>query len=128
MNRALRAQPAWVGGVAILLLLSALALACGRSRPARVLVLGFDGLDPEAVDLLLSEGKLPNFAKLRREGAYGRLKTFKPTLSPILWTTIATGKTPDQHGIGHFVGRDRASGQEQPVTSDMRRTKALWNL
>ena len=128
MNRALRAQPAWVGGVAILLLLSALALACGRSRPQRLLVLGFDGLDPEAVDLLLSEGKLPNFAKLRREGAYGRLKTFKPTLSPILWTTIATGKTPDQHGIGHFVGRDRASGQEQPVTSDMRRTKALWNL
>ncbi len=91
-------------------------------------MLGFDGLDPEAVDLLLSEGKLPSFAKLRREGAYGRLKTFKPTLSPILWTTIATGKTPDQHGIGHFVARDRMNGRDQPVTSDMRRTKALWNL
>jgi Flp pilus assembly protein TadD/arylsulfatase A-like enzyme len=128
MNRSLRARPARSGSVAILLLLSALAIACGRDRPERLLVLGFDGLDPEAVDLLLSEGRLPNFAKLRREGAYGRLKTFKPTLSPILWTTLATGKTPDQHGIGHFVGRDRASGQEQPVTSDMRRTQALWNL
>ncbi len=110
------------------LLLLPLLLACGRTRPERILVLGFDGLDPEAVDLLLSEGKLPNFAKLRREGAYGRLKTFKPTLSPILWTTIATGKTPDQHGIGHFVARDRMNGRDQPVTSDMRKVKALWNL
>lgn len=110
------------------LLLLPLLFACGRTRPERILVLGFDGLDPEAVDLLLSEGKLPNFARLRREGAYGRLKTFKPTLSPILWTTIATGRTPDQHGIGHFVGRDRTVGRDQPVTSDMRRTKALWNL
>jgi Flp pilus assembly protein TadD len=116
-----------VARVAALLLLP-LLFACGRGRTERTLVLGFDGLDPETVDLLLSEGKLPTFAKLRREGAYGRLKTFKPTLSPILWTTIATGKTPDQHGIGHFVGRDRLSGRDQPVTSDMRQTKALWNL
>ncbi len=113
--------------VAVLLLLP-LLFACGRTHAERILVLGFDGLDPETVDLLLSEGKLPNFAQLRREGAYGRLKTFKPTLSPILWTTIATGKTPDQHGIGHFVGRDRLNGRDQPVTSDMRRTKAIWNI
>lgn len=112
----------------LLLLVLPAVVACGRTPPRQILVLGFDGLDPEAVDLLLSEGKLPNFAKLRREGAYGRLKTFKPTLSPILWTTIATGKTPDQHGIGHFVGRDRVNGRDQPVTSDMRKTKALWNL
>jgi len=110
------------------LLLLPLIFACGRTRPERILLLGFDGLDPEAMDLLLSEGKLPSFAKLRREGAYGRLKTFKPTLSPILWTTIATGKTPDQHGIGHFVGRDRMTGRDQPVTSDMRHVKALWSL
>jgi tetratricopeptide (TPR) repeat protein len=111
-----------------LLLLLPLLFACARERPQRILVLGFDGLDPEAMDLLLSEGKLPHFARLRREGAYGRLKTFKPTLSPILWTTIATGKTPDQHGIGHFVARDPATGRDQPVTSDMRHSPALWNL
>jgi tetratricopeptide (TPR) repeat protein len=113
--------------VAFLLLLP-LLLSCGPSGPDRILVLGFDGLDPETVDLLLSEGKLPSFSKLRREGAYGRLKTFKPTLSPILWTTIATGKTPDQHGIGHFVAKNPTTGRDQPVTSDMRKAKALWNL
>ena len=59
-----------------------------------MIVLGLDGVDPQVVDLLLSEGKLPNFAKLRQGGAYGRLVSSKPLLSPIIWTTIATGKTP----------------------------------
>ena len=103
------------------------ASSCGRPQ-ARVLLLGFDGLDPEAVDLLMSEGKLPNFARMRREGAYGRLRSFEPMLSPILWTTIATGRTPDAHGIGHFVALDPKTGQSLPVTSDMRRVRALWEI
>ena len=83
----------------------------------RVIVLGLDGVDPLVVDLLLSEGKLPNFAKLRQGGAYGRLVSSKPLLSPIIWTTIATGKTPLEHGISHFVAvnaktRRGAAGDE----------------
>ena len=60
----------------------ALLLACGarRDEAGRVLVLGLDGLDPEAVDLLMSEGRMPNFARLRQEGAYGRLTSQKPLL------------------------------------------------
>jgi Flp pilus assembly protein TadD/predicted AlkP superfamily pyrophosphatase or phosphodiesterase len=108
------------------------ALACGpeTSLPegARVLVLGLDGLDPQAVDLLMSEGLLPNFARLRQEGAYGRLRSQKPLLSPILWTTIATGKGPLEHGIGHFVARAPGSGEEIPASSELRRVKALWNI
>jgi tetratricopeptide (TPR) repeat protein len=76
----------------------------------------------------MSEGKLPNFARLRREGAYGRLRSFEPMLSPILWTTIATGRTPDAHGIGHFVALDPKTGESLPVTSDMRKVRALWEL
>ncbi|MEO7793320.1 MAG: alkaline phosphatase family protein, partial [Thermoanaerobaculia bacterium] len=117
----------WVGALALCAGLIAAAMSCGRSQP-RVLLLGFDGLDPEAVDLLMSEGKLPNFARLRREGAYGRLKSFEPMLSPILWTTIATGRTPDAHGIGHFVALDPRTGESLPVTSDMRKVRALWEI
>ncbi|MEO8278011.1 MAG: alkaline phosphatase family protein, partial [Thermoanaerobaculia bacterium] len=102
-------------------------LACGRPEP-RLLVVGFDGLDPEAVDLLISEGKLPNLARMRREGAYGRLGSFEPMLSPILWTTIATGRTPDAHGIGHFVALDPQTGQSLPVTSDLRKVRAVWDI
>jgi len=107
----------------------AFVLACSpRQQDSRVLILGLDGMDPVAVDLLMSEGKLPNFARLRQEGAYGRFLSQKPLLSPVIWTTIATGHTPDRHGIGHFVAVDSVTGEELPATSDMRRTQALWNI
>lgn len=96
--------------------------------PGRVMVLGLDGLDPDAVELLAGEGRLPHLAALRRAGAGGRLRSQRPLLSPILWTTIATGRTPDVHRIGDFVALDRASGEPRPVTSRMRAVKALWNI
>jgi predicted AlkP superfamily phosphohydrolase/phosphomutase/Flp pilus assembly protein TadD len=111
--------------VALAILMSACS---SEPKAGKVIVLGFDGMDPEALDLLMSEGKMPNFAKLRQEGAYGRLISSKPMLSPIIWTTIATGKTPDQHKIGHFVAVNEKTGEQLPVTSQMRATKALWNI
>ena len=99
-----------------------------QSESGRVLVLGLDGMDPATVDLLMAEGKMPNFAKLRTDGAYGRLVSSKPLLSPIIWTTIATGKPPEQHHIGHFVAVNEKTGEQLPVTSQMRKVKALWNI
>jgi predicted AlkP superfamily phosphohydrolase/phosphomutase/Flp pilus assembly protein TadD len=115
----------------LLLLLCALAVAAAchpGGSPGRVIVLGLDGVDPEIVDLLLSEGQLPNFARMRQGGAYGRLQSQKPLLSPVVWTTIATGKPPLEHGISHFVAVNPKSGAEIPVTSRMRRVKAVWNV
>ncbi len=105
------------------------AFACRRGeKPGRVIVLGFDGADPATIDLLMSEGKLPNFAKLRREGAYAPLRSQKPLLSPVIWTTVATGKTPDVHRIGHFVAVNPTTGEQLPVTSRMRKAQAVWNV
>lgn len=107
----------------------ALGLAgCAPESPNRVLVLGLDGVDPDVVDLLVAEGKLPNFARLKKEGAEGRLISEKPLLSPVIWTTIATGKTPDRHGIGGFTAVNPETGESLPVTSRMRRVQALWNI
>ncbi|MGH7823290.1 MAG: alkaline phosphatase family protein, partial [Candidatus Binatia bacterium] len=108
--------------------LLALAACSSTPEPSRLLVLGLDGMDPRAVDLLMSEGKMPHFAKLRQGGAYGRFRSQDPMLSPILWTTIATGKSPTEHGIGHFVTVNQKTGEELPVTSQMRKTKAIWNI
>jgi len=112
----------------ILLALCALSACRSESSPARVIVLGLDGMDPQTVDLLMSEGKMPNFATLRQQGAYGRLQSSKPLLSPVIWTTIATGKTPEQHRIGHFVAVNEKTGEQLPVTSQMRKAKALWDI
>ena len=103
--------------------------SCGATpRPNRVIVLGLDGLDPQALDLMMSEGLMPNFARLRQEGAYGKLRAADPMLSPVLWTTIATGKDPSHHGIGHFVAAESEKGDKLPVTSTMRRVEAVWNI
>ena len=128
MLRSRRARLIPLLGAAVAILV-ALVLIFGRSRSAspRVMILGFDGMDPQTVDLLMAEGKLPNFARLRQEGAYGRLRSSPPLLSPVIWTTIATGKTPDLHGIGHFTAVS-PTGENLPVTSHMRKVKALWNI
>jgi len=76
-------------------LVAALTLvACHHAAPrGRVMVLGLDGMDPVTLDQLMAEGKMPSFARLREGGAYGPgWKVMKPLLSPIIWTTIATGK------------------------------------
>jgi predicted AlkP superfamily phosphohydrolase/phosphomutase/Flp pilus assembly protein TadD len=113
---------------ALALCAASVLVACDGSGPHRVIVLGIDGADPETIDLMLSEGKLPNLAKLRKQGAYGKLESSKPMLSPILWTTIATGKPPADHGIGHFVAVNEKTGEQLPVTSQMRRVQAIWNI
>lgn len=106
-----------------------LAVACGDTKPrGRVIVLGLDGMEPTVVDRMIDEGALPNFRRLRDQGASGLLRSSKPLLSPIIWTTLATGKTPDAHGIGHFVATNPQTGKQLPVTSRMRRVKALWNV
>lgn len=113
----------------VLFLVLTLLLSCAKEKPAgRVILLGIDGMDPETVDLLMSEGKLPNFAKMRQEGAYGPLQSAEPLLSPILWTTIATGRQPTDHGIGHFTAVNQQTGEQLPVTSAQRRVDALWNI
>lgn len=115
--------------LALALSIVAALAGCARDpEPNRVLVLGLDGVDPDVIDLLVSEGKLPHFARLEKEGAAGRLLSEKPLLSPVIWTTIATGKTPDRHGIGGFTAVNPKTGESLPVTSRMRRVQSLWNI
>jgi len=112
----------------LLVIAFTLVLAGGCSRRddrGRVIVLGLDGMEPSVVDQLIDEGALPNFKRLCDGGTSGLLRSSKPLLSPIIWTTIATGKPPDAHGIGHFVATNPRTGAQLPVTSAMRRVNAL---
>ena len=59
--------------------------------PAPVLWLGLDGLDFELLDRLAAEGRMPSWKRLAAEGYTARLGSFHPLISPLLWTTIATG-------------------------------------
>ncbi|MBZ5640560.1 MAG: alkaline phosphatase family protein [Acidobacteriia bacterium] len=97
------------------------------SVPVRkVLVVGLDGADWEIVDRLASAGRLPNLSRLRREGASGILDSEQPLLSPVVWTTLATGRPPTDHGIVGFL--TVRNGVAEPVRSDERRVRAFWNV
>ena len=79
-------------------------LSCRSDEPkTKVVVLGFDGASWETIDPLIEKGKLPFLKRLKDESAWGPLTTFKPTKSPVIWTSIATGKTMIKHGILDFV-------------------------
>ncbi|RMF70771.1 MAG: hypothetical protein D6744_18925, partial [Planctomycetota bacterium] len=92
-----------------------------------ILMIGVDGLEWDLVVELLAAGRMPNLAALIERGAYGYLETFEPTFSPIIWTTIATGRSKEEHGIVDFV-QTEADGTQHLLTNSDRKVKALWNI
>jgi Flp pilus assembly protein TadD len=93
-----------------------------------LLLVGLDGADWDVIDPMIARGELPALARLKRDGAWARLRSSVPTLSPLLWTTIATGKSPDRHGINDFLVTDPRSGRRVPINSTFRRVQAFWNI
>jgi len=72
----------------------------------RVIVVGFDGMDPKLAHRFIDEGLLPNFAKLRDQGTFRPLRTTFPAISPVAWSTFQTGVNPGKHNIYDFLARD----------------------
>jgi len=122
-------------GAGLVALLVALSVAVdrierspGAGRTSKVMVIGLDGADPEFLETMLAEGKLPNFARLFREGAYGHLQTFKPTKSVVVWTSIATGKRMEKHGVIDWMVLSPDGREKVLATGHIRRAEALWNI
>ncbi len=99
------------------------------SEPLRkVVFIGVDGADWRIIDDLIGQGKLPNFRKLKETGATGPLRSIEPILSPMIWTTMATGKLPEEHGILNFTVADPETGRKVPITRLYRKVDAIWNM
>ena len=80
--------------------------AYGRALIKRVVIVGFDGMDPELADRFMAEGRLPHFAQLREKGTFCPLCTTFPAISPVAWSTFQTGVNPGKHNIYDFLARD----------------------
>ena len=63
-----------------------------------LVAIGLDAADPKLVERWMDQGKLPNLARMRQKGAYGRLKTFDYYRAETPWTTFLTGCSPEQTG------------------------------
>ena len=111
-----------------------------EGRPKRWWVIGWDGASWDLMLPLIEQGRLPHIARLIRDGSSATLHTIKPTFSPVVWTTIATGMPPSSHGILDFVRRPeglnkalkRLTDEERQhlkfYSNSDRRVHALWNL
>lgn len=105
----------------------------------QVIVLGADGATWDVALPMMKAGQLPNLARLQEQGTRGDIRATLPWKSPILWTSIATGKRKEQHGILDFVIRGRGAGEVKnatsltnravvPVSLTARKVKAIWDI
>ncbi len=107
----------------------------GSNFQNKVVILGYDGLNPQIVEKLIQAGKLPSFKKLKEQGSYAHLGTTNPPQSPVAWSGFATGRNPGKHGVFDFIKRDPKSymlslslsqfKDEKPVRPIT--GKAFWN-
>lgn len=82
----------------------------GRGRQktdfSRVVVVGFDGMDPKLAEGFMKEGLLPNFRRLQEQGGFTALATSEPAISPVAWSSFTSGVDASHHNIYDFLTRD----------------------
>jgi len=119
-----------VAGLGAAALLIAGCTAPPPPAPAdNVVIFGLDAATWDVLDPLMQRGLLPNLQRLRAQGTAGPLQSTQPSSSPVIWTSIATGKTPEKHGITSFVRFPTGNaGNPSPVSRTLRRGKAFWNI
>lgn len=95
---------------------------------AKVLLIGWDAADWKVINPLMEEGLMPSLQGFVDEGVMGKLATLDPVLSPMLWTSIATGKRPYKHGIHGFTEPVPGGKGIRPIYNTSRKCKAVWNI
>src|SRR3954471_5483504 len=72
----------------------------------KMVILGFDGMDPHLLEKWMAEGKLPNISALAKRGGFSPLQTTHSPESPTAWASFATGVNAGKHNIYDFLIRD----------------------
>ncbi|MGH9344261.1 MAG: alkaline phosphatase family protein, partial [Terriglobia bacterium] len=98
------------------------------ARAPQVIVLGFDGADPNLTSKWMAAGKLPNLARLAREGTFTPLGTTNPPESPVAWASFATGLNPGNTGIFDFLTRDPKTYLPKLALAEATKAKFLFGL
>jgi len=92
--------------LALLAALTLMVPLAAQQAPKKLIILGFDGADAKLTQRWMDEGKLPNLARLRSQGAFSPLRPTIPSQTPVSWSTFSTGLNPGRHGVFDFLKRD----------------------
>jgi predicted AlkP superfamily phosphohydrolase/phosphomutase/tetratricopeptide (TPR) repeat protein len=97
-------------------------------RHRKLLLVGIDSADWKIIQPLIDSGGMPGMQRIVEEGTSGNLTTLEPQLSPMLWTSIATGKMAYHHGVSGFTEVDPQTGRVVPVSAATRQCRTLWEI
>ncbi|MDO4281941.1 MAG: alkaline phosphatase family protein [Peptococcaceae bacterium] len=103
------------------------------SEQKKLFVLGIDGMDPRLTCKYVEEGIMPNTKAFIERGSARKdlvMLGGHPTVTPPMWTTLATGAYPITHGIVGFSIPDPINIGESNYALDSNLCKAeqLWNV
>ncbi|MCP5021307.1 MAG: nucleotide pyrophosphatase [bacterium] len=98
----------------------------GASKVKRIVIVGLDGFDPGLAEKYGKQGSMPNFQRLAEEGCFHKLGTSLPSISPVAWSSFATGVDASRHNIYDFLTRDPCS--YMPVLSSTETRSMAKNL
>lgn len=106
--------------------------------PERVILLAIDGLDLAVVRRGVAAGRLPHFQHLLERGAFAEVSVGACTpglsgpeggmISPVLWTTVATGQYYFQHGVCDFSNVPASPADPPLFESRHVRSPRLWDI
>jgi predicted AlkP superfamily phosphohydrolase/phosphomutase len=99
-----------------------------HARTKRVVILGLDGMDPGLTTKLMREGRMPHFQKLADRGVFRPLDTSVPSMSPVAWSTFATGVDASQHCIYDFLTRDPCTYAPMLSSTNIVSAKRVLNI
>ena len=102
----------------------------GKTKPKvkRMIVVGLDGFDPGLARQFMEEGLMPNFKKLSEKGCFRELSTAYPSISPVAWSSYATGVDASRHNIYDFLTRDPCSYFPVLSSTDIKQVPRSLNL
>jgi predicted AlkP superfamily phosphohydrolase/phosphomutase len=89
--------------------------------------MGIDGATWDVMEPMIARGELPNFADLVTRGSKGRLISVQPYVSPVVWTTFATGSFPRFHNVLDFF-YPYTGTKKRLIKSSIRQRPAIWNI
>jgi len=99
-----------------------------KKKVKKFLLIGWDAAEWKVMEPMMEKGLMPTLKKFLSEAVSGKIATLDPPFSPMLWTSIATGKRAYDHGILGFIEPTPEGTAMRPVLSTSRKVKALWNI
>ncbi len=104
-----------------------------RKKSNKIIVLGIDGMDPRLTRKYVDEGLMPNVKEFINRGSQRHdlvLLGGHPTVTPSMWTTLATGAYSTTHCITDFYRQNPDNLEQMDYNLDSRLCKAeqVWNV